>query len=73
MTNKRELRFSGTNGLRPIWLSDETWLGWLIILGSIPIGVVGLYFKETIEGQGNKKSLDNCDNDDRRCFLIGFG
>ncbi len=54
MFNKRKLRFSGTNGLRPLWMSDETWLGWLIIFGSIPIGVVGILFKETIEGQETK-------------------
>jgi len=29
-------------------------LGWLIILGSVPIGVVGLYFKDFIEGAGTK-------------------
>jgi len=48
------MRFSGTDGLRPIWLSSEAWLGWLIILGSIPIGVVGLLFKDFIEGEGTK-------------------
>jgi len=52
--NKRAMRFSGTDGLRPIWLSSEAWLGWLIILGSIPIGVVGLLFKDFIEGEGTK-------------------
>ena len=50
LTRKRKMRFSGTQGVRPIWLSEEAWLGWLIILGSIPIGVIGLIFKETIEG-----------------------
>ena len=29
-------------------------MGWLIIIGSIPIGVVGLVFKDFIEGQGTK-------------------
>lgn len=52
--NKRGMRFSGTDGVRPIWLSSEAWLGWLIILGSIPIGVVGLLFKDFIEGPGTK-------------------
>ena len=52
--NKRKMRFSGTNGSRPVRLSDESWLGWLIIIGSIPIGIVGLVFKETIEGEGTK-------------------
>lgn len=42
--------FSGTHGIRPIWLSDESWLGWMIVVGSIPIAVVGLAFKDTIEG-----------------------
>ena len=46
----RKNSFSGTNGIRPIWLSDEAWLGWLLVFGSIPVGVVGLLFKEEIEG-----------------------
>jgi undecaprenyl-diphosphatase len=50
LTNKRGLIFSGTNGSRPMWLSEEAWLGWLIILGSIPIGVIGILFKHQIEG-----------------------
>ena len=54
LTKKRGFRFSGTGGIRPIWLSEEAWLGWLIIIGSIPIGVVGLYFKELIEGPATK-------------------
>jgi undecaprenyl-diphosphatase len=52
--SKRGMRYSGTHGVRPIWLSDEAWLGWLIIIGSIPIGVVGLVFKDFIEGEGTK-------------------
>lgn len=54
VTGKRGMRFSGTHGVRPIWLSEESWLGWLIILGSIPIGVVGLLYKDFIEGAGTK-------------------
>jgi undecaprenyl-diphosphatase len=54
VTKGRGMRFSGTNGIRPIWLSEEAWLGWLIILGSIPIGTVGLIFKDFIEGEGTK-------------------
>ena len=54
ITGKRGMRFSGTHGVRPIWLSEESWLGWLIILGSIPIGVVGLLYKDFIEGAGTK-------------------
>ncbi len=46
--------FSGTDGRRPIWLSSESWLGWLIIVGSIPIGVIGLVFKDQIEGEFTK-------------------
>ena len=54
LTGKRGMRFSGTDGVRPIWLSEEAWLGWLIILGSIPIGAVGFLFKDFIEGSGTK-------------------
>jgi undecaprenyl-diphosphatase len=54
LTGKRGMRFSGTDGVRPIWLSTESWLGWLVIIGSIPIGVVGILFKEAIEGSGTK-------------------
>lgn len=54
LTQQRGMRYSGTRGVRPIWLSDEAWLGWLIILGSIPISVVGLVFKENIEGKETK-------------------
>lgn len=54
LNSKRGMRFSGTGGIRPIWLSDEAWLGWLIIIGSIPIGTVGLYFKDLIEGPATK-------------------
>jgi undecaprenyl-diphosphatase len=54
LTGKRGMRFSGTDGVRPIWLSEEAWLGWLIIIGSVPIGVVGLLLKDFIEGPGTK-------------------
>ncbi len=54
LTRKRNVRFSGTHGVRPIWLSEEAWLGWLIILGSIPIGTLGLVFKKVIEGSLTK-------------------
>ena len=54
LTRRRNVRFSGTHGVRPIWLSEEAWLGWLIIIGSIPIGTVGLYFKDLIEGEATK-------------------
>lgn len=52
--NKRKMRFSGSNGIRPIWMSDESWLGWLVIIGSIPIGTIGILFKDFIEGSGTK-------------------
>jgi undecaprenyl-diphosphatase len=35
-------------------LSPDAKLGWLILLGSLPIGVVGLAFKEQIEGTFTK-------------------
>lgn len=54
ITRKQGLRFSGTHGTRPLWLSEEAWLGWLIIIGSIPIGIVGLAFKDIIEGSETK-------------------
>lgn len=52
--NKRKMRFSGTDGVRPLFLSEESWLGWLVIIGSIPIGTVGFLAKDFIEGQGTK-------------------
>lgn len=52
--NKHGMRFSGTDGKRPIWLSAESWLGWLVIIGSIPIGTIGFIFKDFIEGPGTK-------------------
>ncbi|HEX6184729.1 MAG TPA: undecaprenyl-diphosphate phosphatase [Pyrinomonadaceae bacterium] len=41
-------------GLLGSRLSPEAKLGWLIFLGSLPIGVVGLVFKEEIEGTFTK-------------------
>src|SRR6266446_3214495 len=35
-------------------LSHEALLGWLVIIGSIPVGVVGLLFKKQIEGTFTK-------------------
>lgn len=54
LTRNRRLNFPGTRGVRPMWLSEESWLGWLIIIGSIPIGTVGLLFKKQIEGSATK-------------------
>ena len=41
-------------GLLGSRLSPEAKLGWLIFIGSLPIGVVGLVFKEEIEGTFTK-------------------
>lgn len=54
VTGKRGMRFSGTGGVRPMWLSDEAWLGWLVIIGSIPIGTIGLVLRKVIEGPATK-------------------
>ena len=35
-------------------LSKDAWLGWLVIIGSIPVGIVGLMFKKQIEGPFTK-------------------
>jgi len=35
-------------------LSPEAWLGWLVIIGSLPVAVVGLVFKKQIEGTFTK-------------------
>jgi undecaprenyl-diphosphatase len=35
-------------------LSHEAWLGWLVVIGSIPVAVVGLLFKKVIEGTFTK-------------------
>ena len=35
-------------------LSQEAWLGWLVIIGSIPVAVMGLLFKKQIEGTFTK-------------------
>lgn len=39
---------------RPARLSQESWLGWLIIIGSLPVGILGLLFKKQIEGTSTK-------------------
>lgn len=55
LTGKRRgMRFSGTDGIRPIWMSEESWLGWLVIIGSMPIGILGILLKDQIEGSGTK-------------------
>jgi undecaprenyl-diphosphatase len=35
-------------------LSQDAWLGWLVIIGSVPIAMVGLLFKKQIEGTFTK-------------------
>src|ERR1043166_9801059 len=37
-----------------VQLSHDAWMGWLVILGSIPVAVVGLLFKHQIEGTFTK-------------------
>lgn len=47
------LRGRGAEPGRPK-LSRDAWLGWLVIIGSVPVGIVGLLFKEQIEGPFTK-------------------
>jgi len=42
----------GTNV--PARLSHDAWLGWLVIIGSIPVATVGLLFRKQIEGAFTK-------------------
>jgi undecaprenyl-diphosphatase len=35
-------------------LSQDAWLGWLVIIGSLPVAIVGLLFKRQIEGSFTK-------------------
>ena len=35
-------------------LSHDAWLGWLVIIGSLPVAIVGLLFKHQIEGTFTK-------------------
>ncbi|MFL6208767.1 MAG: undecaprenyl-diphosphate phosphatase [Pyrinomonadaceae bacterium] len=44
----------GSTVQRRFGLSDEAWLGWLVIIGSLPVGIVGLLFKHQIEGTFTK-------------------
>jgi undecaprenyl-diphosphatase len=41
-------------GQRQSRLSQDAWLGWLVIIGSLPVAVVGLLFKKQIEGTFTK-------------------
>lgn len=38
----------------PPKLSKDAWLGWLVIIGSLPVGTVGLLLKKQIEGPFTK-------------------
>ena len=35
-------------------ISNDAWLGWLVVIGSVPVAIVGLVFKEQIEGTFTK-------------------
>jgi undecaprenyl-diphosphatase len=53
------LKGSNTGGQLPLLnspsgLSQDAWLGWLVIVGSIPVAVIGLLFKKQIEGTFTK-------------------
>ena len=45
------LKRNNANGPR---LSHEAWLGWLIIIGTLPVVIIGLLFKKQIEGTFTK-------------------
>ncbi len=47
------LRGGGSGEGKPK-LSRDAWLGWLVIIGSVPVGIVGLLFKRQIEGPFTK-------------------
>ena len=46
--------FSGRVDAGQPKLSKDAWLGWLVIIGSLPVGVIGLLFKKQIEGTFTK-------------------
>ena len=50
----RAITHGSTTAGRTSRLSKEAWLGWLVIIGSIPIGLVGILFKKQIEGTFTK-------------------
>ncbi len=47
-------RTDSSDGRKAGGLSNDAWLGWLIIIGSVPVGIVGLLFKKQIEGTFTK-------------------
>ena len=46
--------FSGRVDAGQPKLSKDAWLGWLVIIGSLPVGVIGLLLKKQIEGTFTK-------------------
>jgi undecaprenyl-diphosphatase len=46
--------FSGRVDAGQPKLSKNAWLGWLVIIGSLPVGVIGLLLKKQIEGTFTK-------------------
>ena len=48
------LRGKVSDGRSATNISYDAWLGWLIIIGSVPVGIVGLLFKKQIEGTFTK-------------------
>ena len=46
--------FGSNKGLRPDWMSRDAWLGWLIVLGSIPIGTIGILLRKRSKVQTQK-------------------
>ena len=52
LKNGRRDQFNRTNANAR--LSHEAWLGWLVIIGSLPVAIVGLAFKKQIEGTFTK-------------------
>jgi undecaprenyl-diphosphatase len=52
LKNGRRDHFNRTNSNSR--LSHDAWLGWLVIIGSIPVAVFGLAFKKQIEGTFTK-------------------
>ena len=52
LKNGRRDQFHRTNANAR--LSHEAWLGWLVIIGSLPVAIVGLAFKKQIEGTFTK-------------------
>ena len=48
------LRGKVSDGRSATNISNDAWLGWLVIIGSVPVGIVGLLFKKQIEGTFTK-------------------